>query len=193
MPKTTSDAITSPISFLLFRFPLMSDQDPDARIHLDATLTTLESGLTTLSPTAARGVIERWLSVLADYPDLNDVATTLGELRSALLDLPIDGRRVGELLARLGARTAAAARFAEDDDTAKRLERLGALLSKGGAALGTSAVRESREEVNASGEPVQQPSSHHGPSPQNAGRKGTVGDVSPSSPSTTTGGQYNPD
>jgi hypothetical protein len=165
----------------------------DARTHLEATLTSFDAGLTTLSPAAGRGIIERWLNVLKDHPELNDVATTLGELRAALLDQPIDGVEVGRLLEQLGARTTQAARSADDDTVMGHLERLGALLSTGGKALSTSAPRESRDELNATGESVQQPSSPHAQNPQNAGRKAQVGDVQSGAASGTPGRQYNPD
>jgi len=165
---------------------------PDARTHLDATLISFEAGLTTLSPAAGRGIIERWLSALKDHPELNDVASTLGELRAALLDQPIDVAQVGTLLSRLGGRTTQAAGSAEDDEVRKQLERLGTLLSKGGDALGSAGPRESREELNAAGEAVQQPSSPHGQNPQNAGRKAQVGDVQSGAASGTPGRQYNP-
>lgn len=164
----------------------------DARNQLEATISTLDEGIVALSPTAARGLIERWLNTLAEYPGLNDVATTLGELRAALADQPIDGDRVGELLRRLGARTTDAAAKADDDAVRTRIERLGSLLSKGGAALGASGEPPSRQEINASGEPVQQPSSPHGPNPPNPGRKAEVGDVQGNASSGTPGQQYNP-
>jgi hypothetical protein len=161
----------------------MATGTPEATIHLEATVVSLESGVTTLSPSAARGIIERWLTVLADYPDLNDVATALGELRAALLDQPIDGRRVAQVMARLGARTTRAASQSEDDDVAAHLERLGSLLSKAAARLGATAPAEVRGPADA----PQQPSTHHGPSPQNTGRKAQVGDVAADGASRTPG------
>jgi hypothetical protein len=168
----------------------MSDRDPHA--HLEATIITLNGGLPTLSPTAARGIIERWLNVLTDYPDYNDISTTLGELRQALTDTPIDGARVADLLTRLGARTTEAAEVAEDARSTELIARLGKLLSKGGQALASSAPLESREEGNASGEPVQQPSTLHGQNPSNPGRKGSVGDVRGGASSGTPGLPHNP-
>jgi hypothetical protein len=168
----------------------MPDRDP--RAHLEATIITLDGGLPTLSPAAARGIIERWLSVLAEYPDYNDVASTLGQLREALTSTPIDGGEVADLLIRLGARTSQAAEGAEDDGSAELVARLGKLLSKGGQALAHSAPLESREEVNASGEPVQQPSTLHGQNPSNPGRKANVGDVRGGASSGTPGLPHNP-
>ena len=143
----------------------------------------MDAGVTSLSPTAARGVIERWLNVLADYPDLNNVASTLGELRAALLDQPIDGRRVGAVMARLGDSTTEAAGKAEDDEVSRHLERLGSLLSASARRLGTTAPTERRDSTGG----PQQPSSHHGPNPSNTGRKARIGDVGADGASPTPG------
>jgi|GEM_PF-709063 len=165
---------------------------PDARAHLEATVITLDAGLPTLSPAAARGIIERWLNVLKDHPDHNDIASTLGQLREALTAMPIDGGEVAGLLSRLGTRTTQAAGTAEDNRTSELLGRLGKMLTAGGSALAHSAPHESREVVDASGAAVQQPSTLHGQNPSNSGRKANVGDVQGGASSGTPGLPHNP-
>jgi len=166
----------------------MASSESDHSVHLDATLTTLESDVATLSPAAGRGIIERWLNVLGDYPEYNDIATALGELRQALTTQPIEGQRVGALLSRLGARTSQVSRDA-GEDIQRSLDRLGTLLSHAGRKLGASAPADFRRP----GEGVHQPSTHQGPSPSNPGRKARIGDVQGDGSSRTPGGQHRPD
>lgn len=160
----------------------MSDNLPDGRAHLEATLISFEAGVAALSPAAARGVIERWLNILADHPHLNDIATTLGELREALTAKPIDGRRVGPLMTRLGSRTEAAARTA-DEDLQRPLERMATLLTHAGRRIGASPAPDSRQP----GTGPQQPSTHHGQNPGNTGSRHNVGNVPADGDSRTPG------
>lgn len=164
----------------------------DHLTQLESTVSLLNEGIPALSPLAADSIIERWLNTLAEHPELNDVATTLGVLRSEITSKPIDGNRVGEILSRLGERTSEAAAKAEDDGVRSHVERLGKILSKGGAALTSSGEAASRQEFNASGESVQQPSSPHGQNPANPGRKASVGNVQGGASSGTPGRQTNP-
>ena len=139
--------------------------------HLDATLNALNDGVTALSPAAARGTIERWLNVLADHQDLNDVATALGELRAALAATPIDGAEVGRILTRLGARTTEAAEDA-DDALASKLDRLGGMLSQAGRALGRGRATMPPQAGTAEEDGVVQTNSEAaGPMPQGSRRQ----------------------
>lgn len=142
----------------------------DARTLLDAHLIALEGGLLAVSPARGRGMIERWLQVLADHPELADVAANLRALQAALSADPLDAPHVGSLLRRLGARTVQAA-AAADDDLRSQLERLGGLLTRTGEALAGLVPPSAYEVPDASGPAVQQPSSLHGKNPANPGRK----------------------
>lgn len=173
--------------------PTNASQPTDARQQLDATLGALEGGVVALSPAAARATIERWLNTLADHDGLNDVATALGELRSALANMPIDGDEVGRILQRLGERTTAAADQADDDAVTSKLERLGGLLSRAGNALGRQSIPNPR--MGTAGEPgvVQEQSTSQGPMPQGPdGTNADIGDVKPNAASGTPGTKFDP-
>ncbi len=185
---STALSVQSPTSYLPSPFDMADSSD--ARQHLDQTIDVLDSGVAALSPAAARGVIERWLNVLADHPELNDVATALGELRAALADLPLDAARIGPILGRLGSRTTDAADGAEDDATTAKLQRLGALLSRASDALGRDGAP--AQPTAAADGVVQQQSTPHGENPTNPGGTAEVGGVGPNVPSETPGTKYDP-
>lgn len=166
----------------------MADNQTDPAVHLEATLSTFEGGLTSIPPAAGHAMIERWLNVLADHQEYQNIASTLGELRAALEDKPLDNDRLAELLTRVGSYTSAAVESA-DGDVRKRLERLATLLTQAGQRLSAGGPADLSGQSERG---VQQPSSHHGPSPGNAGRKAQVGDVRGNADSGTPGVQKSP-
>ncbi len=169
-----------------------NDSSTDARLHLDATLDALGSGVAALSPAAARATIERWLDVLADHDGLNDVATALGELRATLAATPIDGMNVGAILTRLGTRTAEATEHA-DAAVAPKLERLGGVLTKAGRALSRERDTVLPQAGTAEEDGVVQTNSEAaGPMPQGTGTNAELGDVKTPAESGTPGTKFDP-
>jgi hypothetical protein len=165
----------------------------DVRQQLNATLGLFDGGVAALSPTAARATIERWLNTLADHDGLNDVATSLGELRAALASTPIDGAAVGEILGRLGERTTEAAQDAEDDAVATKLRRLGGLLSRAGGTLTGGGLPNPEAGTAEEDGVVQEQSSAAGPMPQGPdGANADVKDVNPNAASETPGTKFDP-
>lgn len=144
----------------------MCESRPEMIAHLDATTEMLEEDPSGFSPSAAWGLIERWLDVLAEYPEHNNLATTLGEIRAELENPPIDEARVGALMDRLGTRLQQTARGCAPE-LRRRLERVAALLRRAGRDL---AAEPPQEIFDVPGGP-QQPSTPRGPNPSNPGRK----------------------
>lgn len=169
----------------------------DVRNQLDATVGVLEGGVAALSPAAARATIERWLDTLAAHDGLNDVASALGELRSALAATPIDAATVGPILSRLGERTTAAAEQADDEEVAERVRTLGGLLSHAGHAMQSRGGPSRTDEETGTAAPkgaVQTSTRGTGPMPQgpNRGAHTVEGDVGPARPSESPGRKFDP-
>lgn len=101
---------------------------------LDQTVTALEGGLTSLSPSAATSNIDSWIDTLDGNESLGTIADGLRDLKDALTASPLDGARIGTLLTQLGSQTSDAASTADAASSAQ-VGRLGALLSKAGQSL----------------------------------------------------------
>lgn len=99
---------------------------------LDNTLSALQGGLTSLPPEAAVANIESWQQQLKDAAP--EVASTLGELKSALTGGGASGSSVGQLLAKLGSQASSAGASA-GGDAGKKLQQLGETLTKAGGSL----------------------------------------------------------
>lgn len=124
---------------------------------LENTTAALEGGVTSLAPSTAVRVIDLWYGTLknAERDDLHALANLLGELKDELQSDRPDGRAIGSLMLHLGEGTASAARDADDARLSPKLERLGALLSRAGSALGAARV-ESHDDEPAGMPPVSQ-------------------------------------
>ena len=105
---------------------------------LDQTADALESGLTSLTPTAALTIIERWRSACQDQTglDLDTVSEGLDELHGLLSADRLDGRAIGAALAGLAEATAAAMALTDEERVTPGLDRLSAALGRGAAILG---------------------------------------------------------
>ncbi len=108
-----------------------------ANSELDSTISALNGGITTLSPSVAVSNIEGWESQLhsSGKPELTSIATDLGALRQQLTSGKLDGSAIGQLLSKLGKETTSVAGGAEAASKDK-LTTLGSLLTKAGSALG---------------------------------------------------------
>ncbi len=111
-----------------------------AASELDGTISALQGGITSLSPTTAVSNIESWESQLqaTGKPALTSIATDLGALRQELGSGNLDGAAIGKLLSKLGKSTTDVAAQAEASSQTK-LATLGSLLTKAGSALGGNA------------------------------------------------------
>ncbi|MFN3596118.1 MAG: hypothetical protein ACK41D_02470 [Rubricoccaceae bacterium] len=103
---------------------------------LDATISALQGGLTNIPAQAALENIDGWRAALAgrQEPALRRIHRDLGTLRAELQRTPINGARVGMLMAELGSATTVAAASVQGEDAAK-LARLGGLLGQNGRRL----------------------------------------------------------
>lgn len=102
---------------------------------LDSTIALAESGLATVTPSAAVPLIQAWQQRLdeADNPALTSISEDLEQLKGELQASTIDGSAVGDILTRLGEKTTAAAESAADSSAAPQLGQLGTLLTEAGA------------------------------------------------------------
>lgn len=101
---------------------------------LDQTISALDGGITSLSPSAATSNIDGWIETLSGNESLAGIASGLRDLKTALTSTPLDGARIGGLLTELGAQTRSAAATADPESSAK-VARLGGLLENAGTAL----------------------------------------------------------
>ena len=86
--------------------------------------------ITAINPTAAVGVIDGWIGKLGSMPGTESVVADLQSLKGELTSGNVDGAKVGTLLNKLGAETAA---MAPDNQA---LAGLANALQAGGAKLG---------------------------------------------------------
>lgn len=105
---------------------------------LTQTAEALDSGLTSLTPTAALTIIETWRSACQEQTDLDlgSVAEGLDELHGLLSAERLDGRAIGRTLAALADGTAAVMAQTDEERITPGLDRLAAALRRGASALG---------------------------------------------------------
>ena len=106
---------------------------------LDQTVDALESGVTSLTPTAALTIIERWRSACQDQTglDLDAVSEGLGDLHALLSADRLDGRAIGTTLVALADATAAVMADTDEERVTPGLDRLAATLRRAAAMLGS--------------------------------------------------------
>lgn len=100
----------------------------DATSTLDATISALKGGLTSIPADQAIAVIDTWQQQLQG----NDIAEDLGELKQALTSG--DVASISRILSDLGEDTKGAASGATGD-VAKKVQELGTLLAQAGSSL----------------------------------------------------------
>ena len=105
---------------------------------LDQTADALESGVTSLTPTAAIMIIDRWRSACQQSTDidLGDVAAGLDDLKGLLEADRLDGHAIGATLAGLAEATAAVMAQTDEERITPGLDRLAAALGRAAAMLG---------------------------------------------------------
>ena len=94
---------------------------------LDQTTDALESGVTSLTPTAAVAIIDRWRSACQQNTDLD-----LGDVEADRLD----GRAIGATLAGLAEATTAVMGQTNEERVTPGLDRLAAALGRAATMLG---------------------------------------------------------
>ena len=100
---------------------------------LDSTISALKGGLTSLPAEAAVANIESWQQQLKDAAP--EVASALGELKTALSSGNASGSSIGAILTKLGTQTSGAGTSA-GGAAGKQLQDLGQMLSQAGSSLG---------------------------------------------------------
>jgi hypothetical protein len=124
--------------------PALTDTDPmatdpmvaepmGADATVEGTTQALEGGVGNMSPSAAVSNVDGWIARLEmqDFGQRDQIVGGLRDLRAALQETPINGNRVGEIMAQLGDWTSQAGTDANDN----RVQRLGQLLTNSGQRL----------------------------------------------------------
>ncbi|AHJ98833.1 hypothetical protein [Hymenobacter swuensis] len=112
--------------------------DTQHQNHLDGTAKLL--GLDLQEEAERSGLdnhFQRWIEDLKDVnnPELHQLVTDLQDLKAHFNGGSIDKDKVAQLLGRLGENTTKAAVFAENPNTAERVEKLGAALTAAAAQV----------------------------------------------------------
>ena len=105
---------------------------------LDQTVDALESGVTSLTPSAALTIIERWRSACQDKTDLDldAVVSGLDDLHGLLSASRLDGRAIAAALTGLAEATTAVMAQTDEERITPGLDRLAATLGRAAAMLG---------------------------------------------------------
>lgn len=108
--------------------------DPSTVTQVDAIISAAESGLTSLSGSAAIAAIDPIREKLhnSGQPNLESIADDLDKLKDELDESKIDGRKVGALLSTIGPKVTTAA---SAPGAPAQLSRLGTLLTNSGKQL----------------------------------------------------------
>ncbi|MCA8831403.1 hypothetical protein [Hymenobacter pini] len=112
--------------------------DTQHQNHLDGTTKLLGNDLQEEADRSGLdNHFQRWIEDLKDVnnPELYQLVTDLQELKAHFNGGSIDKDKVAQLLSRLGTNTTKAAVFAENPNTAERVEKLGEALSAAAAQL----------------------------------------------------------
>jgi hypothetical protein len=85
--------------------------------HIDATVKTIEGSVAKSSTTGASTSITSWIKTLNDYPELSGIASNLKKLKEAITLR--DGKKIADLMTKLGDETTKAAESAEGSEATK--------------------------------------------------------------------------
>ena len=114
--------------------------DPSTVTQVDAIISAAESGLTSLSGSAAIAAIDPIREKLhnSGQPNLESIADDLDKLKDELDESRIDGRKVGAILNTIGPKVTTAA---SAPGAPPQLSRLGTLLTNSGKQLSGGGAR----------------------------------------------------
>lgn len=99
---------------------------------LNSTISALQGGLTSLPPEAALANIESWQQQLQGAAP--ELASTLGELKSALSSGNANGQSIAQALNKLATQTSDAGKSA-GGDAGSQLQQLGQMLTQAASSL----------------------------------------------------------
>ncbi len=99
---------------------------------LNSTISALQGGLTSLPPEAALANIESWQEQLKGAAP--EVASALGELKTALSSGNASGQSIAQVLKKLGTQTSDAGKSA-GGDAGSQLQQLGQMLTQAASSL----------------------------------------------------------
>ena len=110
----------------------------DGRVTLDQTEAALSGPITSLTPSAALGIVDHWRTACMDTDtlDLTGVSAGLSDLRDLLSGDALDGRAIADTLAGLAEATREAAAQAPDERVTPTLERIATNLDRAASMLG---------------------------------------------------------
>ncbi len=110
----------------------------DGRVTLDQTEAALDGPITSLTPSAALGIVDHWRTACQDATglDVSGVAAGLSDLRDLLTGDRLDGRAIADTLAGLAEATRNAAAQSPDERVTPRLERIAVNLDRAASMLG---------------------------------------------------------
>lgn len=103
-----------------------------ATADLDSTISALQGGLTSIPPETAVANIESWQQQVQDAAP--ELASALGELKTALTGGSATPAALGQLLSKIGSQTSAAGASA-GGEAGSKLQQLGTMLSQTGSSL----------------------------------------------------------
>ena len=114
--------------------------------HLNATISALKNGLTSLPLGSAMDNTETWQQqfLQSGLPGLQDIAREIGNLQSLLTSGALSATAIGNSLSMLGDQTSQISRQAADD-LKKPLQELGDLLRKHGSDLLAHAAKKEKK------------------------------------------------
>lgn len=112
---------------------------------LDATITALKKGVTSMAAKTAVNNIEGWQKKLdeSDKSSLKTLSKELDQLKDLLQEDEPDGKAIGKLMTKLGNQTSKAASGADEDED--KIKELGELLVKAGDALAKEDKKQDKE------------------------------------------------
>ena len=99
---------------------------------LNSTISALQGGLTSLPPEAALANIESWQQQLQGAAP--EVASALGELKTALSSGNASGQSIAQVLKKLGTQASDAGKSA-GGDAGSQLQQLGQMLTQAASSL----------------------------------------------------------
>ena len=100
--------------------------------HVDSTIESVEKHVKEESTSNVSTSISSWIKTLSEHEELKDIATDLEQLKAAISEK--DGKKIVDLMTKLGAATTKAAEGSEDKD-ADKFKLLGKALTSAAKAI----------------------------------------------------------
>lgn len=110
----------------------MSTTEAQNQKHIDSTIESIEEQVKKESLTGTSNSIGTWMKTLSEHKELKGIAGDLEKLKTAISDK--DGKKIVDLMNKLGEETTKAAEQAEGD-ASKSIKQLGKTLSSAAKAI----------------------------------------------------------